>query len=542
MDKMAILGRRRTPPIVLLTTLFFIFISSASAAILGIDLGTEYIKAALVKPGIPLEIVLTKDSRRKEAATVAFKPAGKADPFPERVYGSDAVALAARFPDSVFPNLKPLLGVTEGDPRIAEYKTRRPMLELGIDQTRHTVNFRSGLFENPETFLVEELLAMELQNIRVNAEVMAGKGAVVRDAVITVPAFYTIDEKRAVELAAELAGIKVVALLSDGLAVGLNYATSRTFPSINDGASPEAHLVFDMGAGSTTATVVRFQGRTVKDVGKLNKTVQEVAVLATAWDRTLGGDALNTVIADDIVAELASSPKAKQVSLASASVKAHARANARILKEAERVRQVLSANTETVAGFEGIYEDVDFRYKLSRSKFEGMTTSFADRVSAVIEKALANARLSMAELDSVILHGGVIRTPFVQKQLEKAVGDAAKLRSNVNSDEAAVFGAAFKGAGMSASFRVKEIRTNDCSNYAVGMQWEADGKGECPAASSRRRVLLTVLQIDRRGYSYPSHRPASTRRFLSSRRKTLPLIFTKSFPPRTLPPILRRSL
>jgi hypoxia up-regulated 1 len=153
---------------------------------------------------------------------------------------------------------------------------------------------------------------------------------------------------------------------------------------------------------------------------------------------------------------------------------------------------VLSANSETVAGFEGIYEDVDFRYKLTRSKFEEMTTSFADRVTDVIERALSTARLSMADLDSVVLHGGTIRTPFVQKQLEKAVGDAAKLRSNVNSDEAAVFGAAFKGAGMSASFRVKEIRTNDCSNYAVGMEWEADGKGE-PSATAYYDIVLTGL-------------------------------------------------
>lgn len=69
-------------------------------AVLGIDFGTEYIKAALVKPGIPLEIVLTKDSRRKEISAVAFKPLknAKPDDFPERLYGSDAMALAARFP------------------------------------------------------------------------------------------------------------------------------------------------------------------------------------------------------------------------------------------------------------------------------------------------------------------------------------------------------------------------------------------------------------------------------------------------------------
>ena len=469
-------GRRRVSPFQA-CALLCLLASTASAAILGIDLGTEYIKAALVKPGIPLEIVLTKDSRRKEAATVAFKPAAQSDAFPERLYGSDAVALAARFPDNVYPNLKPLLGV-EGDAAIQEYKSRRPMLDVGQDPTRKTASFTSELFEKPETFLVEELLAMELQNIRANAEAMAGKGSSVRDVVITVPAFYTRDEKLAVELAAELAGLKVIALLSDGLAVGINYATSRTFPSISEGGKAEHHLVFDMGAGSTTATIVRFQGRTIKDVGRLNKTIQEVAVLGTAWDRKLGGDTLNGLIADDIVKELAASPQVEKVSIATQPIKAHARASARILKEAERVRQVLSANSETSAGFEGIYEGVDFKYKISRERYEQMAASHAGRIDSLVEEALTTANLTMADLDSVILHGGVIRTPFVQRQLEKVVGDKEKLRSNVNSDEAAVFGAAFKGASMSASFRVKDIRTSDCAGYAVGARWRMDGKGE----------------------------------------------------------------
>src|SRR4051812_31939065 len=97
-----------------ITFLLLLFTSLAScAAIIGIDYGTEFIKVALVKPGIPLEIVLTKDSKRKEAAAVAFKPKSTVLPdasSPERLYGVDAVNYAARFPDSVYPNLKPLLG------------------------------------------------------------------------------------------------------------------------------------------------------------------------------------------------------------------------------------------------------------------------------------------------------------------------------------------------------------------------------------------------------------------------------------------------
>ncbi|KAL2053237.1 hypothetical protein ABVK25_006562 [Lepraria finkii] len=84
--------------------------------------------------------------------------------------------------------------------------------------------------------------------------------------------------------------------------------------------------------------------------------------------------------------------------------------------------------------------------------------------------------MSSADLESVILHGGAVRTPFVQKQLEAVIRDSDKIRTNVNSDEAAVFGAAFKAAAISPNFRVKEIRAADSAVYPVTMSWSLDGK------------------------------------------------------------------
>ena len=479
-------GRRRWSTLTLLLSLAFLFVSTASAAsaVVGIDLGTEYIKAALVKPGIPLEIVPTKDSKRKESSAVAFKPlrskaSSDPDAFPERAYGGDALALSARFPSDVYSNLKPLLGLPVGDEvTVADYKARHPGLNVVKGKERDTVALKSESFgKQEEPFLVEELLAMELQNIKGNAEALAGKGSRVQDAVITIPAFYTAEERRAVELAADLAGLRVLGLISDGLAVGLNYATSRTFPSVTEGAKPEYHLVYDMGAGSTTATVLKFQGRTVKDVGKFNKTIQEVQVIGTGWDRTLGGDAFNMLIMQDMVKQFAALEKVQSVGATAKTVMEDGRTVAKLRKESERVRQVLSANTETFSSFEGLYhEDVNFKYKISRNEFEKLGTTHAGRVEGPVQQALDSAKLTLADLESVILHGGAVRTPFVQKQLETIVGDAGKIRTNVNADEAAVFGAAFKAAGFSASFRVKDIRAADGAGYAFGATWVSDGK------------------------------------------------------------------
>ncbi|KAF2092720.1 actin-like ATPase domain-containing protein [Rhizodiscina lignyota] len=486
-------GRRRisTLPLAILALLLFTSTASAASAVLGIDLGTEYIKAALVKPGIPLEIVLSRDSKRKEAVAVAFKPAGTGrnvkvaeGEYPERLYGSDAMALTARRPDDVYVNLKQLLGLPIDAAEVKEYQSRYPALQVVKQEGRDAVSFESPSFNKLDVpFSIEEILAMELKNVRQNAQTLAGKGHAINNAVFTIPAFYTADERRAVELAADLAGLKVLGMVTDGLAVGINYATTRTFPSINEAAKdgtmgkPEHHMVFDMGAGSTTATVLKMQGRTVKDVGRFNKTIQEVMVLGSAWDKTLGGDTLNRAIVADMVGQFVDSSAAKSAGVEAEKVKAHGRANAKLWKDAERLRQVLSANQEASASFEGLFEDVDFRYKLSRGQFEELGSNFAERIDKPITQALEAAKLKMEDLDSIILHGGAVRTPMIQKKLESLVGgDASKLRSNVNADEAAVFGAAFKGAGLSPSFRVKEIKDTDAASYTAGIRYMVDGK------------------------------------------------------------------
>lgn len=474
-------GRRRASPspAAVFLGLVFLFSSTASAAsaVLGVDLGTEYIKAALVKPGIPLEIVLTKDSKRKETSAVAFKPsktgALNAGAYPERFYGGDAIALQARFPGDVYPNLKHLLGVASESDVVSVYTGRYPALDVKGADGRKTVSFQSGVFaaDVDRSFSVEELLAMELKNVRENAKALAGKGYDVQDVVFTVPPFYTVEEKRALEVAASLAGLKLLSVVTDGLAVGINYATTRTFPTVAEGGKPEINLVFDMGAGSASATVIQFQGRAVKDVGKRNKTIQEVQVLGAGWDRTLGGDALNSLIVDDMVSSFVGLPGAKSASITAEQVKSHGRTAAKLFKEAEKVRQVLSANTATSAFFESFFDDLDFRYKLSRTQYEQLAAEYAARVEGPIHQALEAAGLTLDDIDSVIVHGGATRTPFVQSRLE-AIAGKAKIRANVNSDEAAVFGAAFKAAGLSPSFRVKEIRDADAQGYSHGIQYK----------------------------------------------------------------------
>jgi hypoxia up-regulated 1 len=491
LTRMAPPGRRKGVFMLLSYFLLLIFFSSsasAASAVLGIDLGTEYLKAAIARPGSPIDIVLTKDSKRKEAASVAFKPSRQQtnDPeaFPERLYGGDALALSARFPGDVYSNLKTLLGLSLDSDIVTEYSKRFPALEIESiprnDEkgSQGTVGFKSQNTANTkDAFMVEELLAMELKNIRANAEATVAKGTFVTDAVITCPSYYTAQEKRAVELAADLAGLRVLALVSDGLAVGINYATNRVFDSISDGAKPEHHLVYDMGAGSTTATVLKFQGRTTKGPAKRSQTIQEVITLGIGFDRTLGGDSLNAVILEDMVADIVGQPKVQKLGIDAEKLQKHGKSMSRLWKEAERMRQVLSANTAAYASFEGLYDDdLNVKYSLTRDKFEEIAVSHAARVDAPLLQALDQAGVALDELDSIILHGGAVRTPFVGKKLEAVAGGSSKIKANVNADEAAVMGAAFKAAAISPSFRVKDIRTTDISGSTFTLKWTADGK------------------------------------------------------------------
>ncbi|ODH49431.1 hypothetical protein GX48_04373 [Paracoccidioides brasiliensis] len=462
-------------------------VSAAGSAVIGIDLGTEFIKAALVKPGVPLEIVLTKDSKRKETAALAFKPPREHNAaFPDRFYGSDALSLAPRFPGDVFANLKVLLGIPlesgiqgSGDHQenvVETYKGWHPAIDIGEIPGRGTVGIKSKRLaeeQGRELFMVEELLAMQLKQVKGNAEAMGGRRSEIQDAVITFPPFYTAAEKRSVQLAAQLAGLNVIAMISDGLAVGVHYATSRTFPNVSDGKKPEYHVVYDMGAGSTSATVLRFQSRSVKDIGRFNKIVQEVQVVGSGWDKTLGGNTLNQLIVNDMIEKFVAAEKLKDGATPE-QLRAHGRTMAMLWKEAERVRHILSANSETSVSFEALYhDDVNFKYQITRSHFENLAKDHSSRVPGPLNEALASAHLNLRDVDSVILHGGAVRTPFVQKHLESACKGASKLRTSVNADEAAVFGATFTGAALSRSFRVKDIRAGDTPGFTVGMKWKS---------------------------------------------------------------------
>lgn len=504
---------------------------SAFRAVLGIDVGHNFIKAALVNPGIPLEIVLTKDTQRKEVSAVGFKPVDQYDDdnfiFAERVFGADAINLSGRFPNDVYPNLKLLLGKLATSDSASTYSARYPAVQIVPTPPQNTIGFKSASSKS-STFRVEELLAMQLDAVITQAQSMTGNGAVkIKDVMFTIPAYFLAEERHALTLAAELAGLNVMGFVTDGLAVGTTYATSRTF----DEQVPEYHIVYDMGAGSTTASLLKFQGKTVKDVGRFNKSVQEVSVLGVGYDSTLGGDLFNEKMFNILLADFIQNPKTQKVIGGQSPeeiVRRNGRAASKLWREATRTRQILSANTETFAAVESLYEDLDFRSgKITRATFEEAIEEFGTRITNPVYDALANAKVSLDQINSIIIHGGGTRTPFVSKKLEEIIGSPEKISRNVNTDEAAVLGATFKGAGESRSFRVKDIRLHDINIYEVSVTYKKTPdtgkktKQVFPAGSPLETVkLVTFPHKQDFGFSLIHNIPGLGTEALSSIRAT----------------------
>ncbi|KAI8597075.1 heat shock protein 70 family [Dissophora ornata] len=421
---------------------------------MSIDYGTDWFKVALVKPGIPLDIVLNAESKRKTQSAITIR--GN-----DRAFGSESLSLATRFPQDAFIGLKRILGRDYDDDQCVEFRNTftNNMIK---DPVRGTVGFETTAGNK---YTVEELVAMQFTLAKQQAEETAGEP--VKDVVIAVPPYFSQFERQAVLDSAELAGLHVLSLINDESAVAINYAMTRTFPQ------EQCHIFYDMGAGSTAASLACFQDLSVKDVGKYNKTVQQVEIKAVGYDRTLGGHDIDVRL-QRFLADKFQEQKGSKISTP---VVQNERAMAKLLKEANRVKQILSANTETMASVENLMEENDFRVKVTRAELEDLSKDLLARVRGPIDVALAEADMKLADIQSLVLVGGGVRVPAVQANLAAIVGDD-KIAKNVNGDEAAVMGAVFRAASLSRQFKVKEVRLKDVSLFPIEVQYEGEAKDD----------------------------------------------------------------
>nr|XP_029527225.1 hypoxia up-regulated protein 1-like [Oncorhynchus nerka] len=439
---------------------------TASVAVMSVDLGSEWMKVAIVKPGVPMEIALNKESRRKTPIAVCLKEN-------ERLFGDGALGVSVKNPKFVYRYLQSLLGKKHDNPQVAFYQKRFSEHQLVKDASRDTVVFRNS---EVMQYSPEELLGMVLNYSRGLAQDFAEQP--IKDAVITVPAFFNQAERRAVLQAAQMAGVKVLQLINDNTAVALNYGVFRR-KDINSTA--QNMMFYDMGSGSTTATIVTYQTVKTKDSG----TQPQLQIRGVGFDRSLGGFEMDLRLRDHLAKLFNEQKKTKK------DVRENHRAMAKLLKEAQRLKTVLSANAEFMAQVEGLLDEMDFKAKVTRVEFEALCADLFERVPGPVQEALSSAEMSLDEIEQVILVGGSTRVPKVQEVLLKSVGKE-ELGKNINADEAAAMGAVYQAAALSKAFKVKPFLVREAAVFPIQVEFTRETEDEDGSRSLKhnKRILF----------------------------------------------------
>ncbi|KAF8353738.1 hypothetical protein PRIPAC_95361 [Pristionchus pacificus] len=440
----------------LLLTAAAIGVADAALAAMSIDFGSQYIKLAIVKTGVPMEIVLNKESRRKTPNTLGIKNG-------ERFFADAAAQLALKQPKSTYPYLLELIGKKDADPAIARYKLQFPFNEF-------TTNNRGvALFKNGESeYDIETLLAMILWSAKKTTEAYAEQS--VKDVVITVPAFFNQAERRAIALAADIAGLNLLQILNSGSAAALNYGVFRR-KEISEQST--TMLIYDMGAVKTDATIVEYQ--LVEDKDKMKNPV--VRTLGYGYDRSLGGLEMTLRLQKHLEQTFRKEKKTPT------DIATNPRSMAKLHKEAERVKQILSANSHTFAQIENVHEDTDFRTEVNREQFEALIEDLDDRIRKPITDALVMADMDLSKIDQIVLMGAGTRIPRVKAVLSSAVG-GRELGNFLNTDEAIAMGAVYQSAKLSKSFKVLTFDIQEPVLFPVKIDFESqDEQGNKKAAS-----------------------------------------------------------
>jgi heat shock 70kDa protein 4 len=269
----------------------------------------------------------------------------------------------------------------------------------------------------------------------------------VSDVVIAVPGWYTEVQRRALLDAAAIAGLNPLRLVNDYAAVALGYGITKSdLPEVEN---PRNVVFIDVGHSSLSVAVVAFSK------GQFN-------VRSAAFDTHLGGRDIDLALVRHFAAEFKEKYKIDVLS--------NPKAVFRLQAACEKLKKVLSANSEAPLNVESIMNDIDASSKLTREQLEELVEPVLARIVAPIERALQESGVSIEDIHSVELLGGSTRVPAVRANIQKAL-PGKSLSSTLNQDEACARGATFVCAMLSPVFKVREFSMHDVNAYPIRVQW-----------------------------------------------------------------------
>jgi len=377
------------------------------AKIIGIDLGTSNSAASVMSGGRPATIPSSEGVSlygKAFPSYVAFTKDG------QMLVGEPAKRQAVSNPDATASGFKRKMGT--------DYK--------------YTL---AGKQYSPQ-----QLSAFLLQKIKKDAESFLGEE--VKQAVITVPAYFNDNQRQATKDAGEIAGLEVIRIINEPTAASLAYG-------IDKGGKNLKILVFDLGGGTLDVTIMDFGGGVFQ-------------VLSTNGDTQLGGRDMDDTLQKYLV-EMVKRDTGADISKDSTAIQ-------RIREAGETAKIELSTVVETEVNLPYVTvannQPQHFRHKLTRAKLEELINPIIGRCRAPMENALKDAKLTSAGIDKVILVGGPTRMPMVQKFVEDAAGKKAE--RGVDPMECVALGAAVQAGALSGE--VKDILLLDVTPLSLGLE------------------------------------------------------------------------
>jgi hypoxia up-regulated 1 len=439
-------------PLILLETVLLCTITFGGMVhcygVMSVDLGSEWMKVGLVAPSVPMDLVLNDQSNRKTSMAIAISNG-------ERFIGDAALDVAIKYPERTFTYFLDLVGKTLDDESVKQYKQKFPYANI----SSHEPNSTSIVLNHPEggSFTPLELVGMMLQLARDQVMNRVGSNEQISDVVITVPPFFNSVEKKVVKAAAKLVGLNVLRFTQSNAAFALSYGIFRHKDYLPEDSDNKTSIIFfDQGATHTSVTVADYHMIEQVDpvtFASKNESLPTVSIRAQVYDRFLGGFDMQLRLRDHFVQAFCKETKTDPDRIYN-----RGRSASKVLKEAGRVKRVLSANTDFLVRIENVIDDKDLRLPITRKDFEDINEDLlTTRITQLLDKLFEQPEVSRDErFESVIIVGGNTRTPKVQQ----TIMDYFKLDAlgkSVNADEGAALAALYQAASLGRGFKVKKF-------------------------------------------------------------------------------------
>ncbi|XP_076950191.1 heat shock cognate 70 kDa protein-like [Bidens hawaiensis] len=404
-------------------------------AAIGIDLGTTYSCVGVWKHG-RIKIIPNEQGYRTTPSTVAFR--GE-----ERLIGDAAKNQVVMNPTNTIFDAKRLIGRKFSDSKVQGNMKLWPFKVIkGHDDTPKIVVSYKG---KEKEFLAEEISSMILGKMKEIAEAYLGE--VVKNAVITVPAYFNNSQRQATKDAGTIAGLNVIRMINEPTAAAIAYGLENK----SDITCKINVLVFDLGGGTFDVLLLTIEKGGVFDVK------------AVSGDTHLGGEDFDNRMVDHCALEF----KRKW----NKDLRGNQRALGRLRFACEKAKRILSSTTETSIELDCLHDGIDFSMRFTRAKFEELNMSFFNQCIETLDKCLKDAKVDKSWVDEIIPVGGSTRIPKVQHMLRELFG-RKELCKSVNPDEAVACGAGVLAAKLSGTRHqsVKDLMLLDVTPLSLGVE------------------------------------------------------------------------